>query len=70
MAYTVTAMVTSFGIGALQTVYAILHQFFNGITNYNSFNSNFRFSQTNNILKSFNSVLYTYVFNSVLIRVQ
>ena len=35
------------GIGARQTVYAILHQFFNNIKNWNSLKSNFRFSQTN-----------------------
>ena len=36
-----------FGIGAWQTVYAMLHQFFNDITNRNFFNRIFRFSQTN-----------------------
>ena len=42
--------------GAWQTVYAMLCQIFNDVTIWNSFNRNFRFSQTNNFLKSFNSV--------------
>ena len=32
------------GIGAWQTVYAMLFKFFNDITNWNSFNGNFSFS--------------------------
>ena len=40
----------------------MLHQFFNHITILNSLNSNFRFSQTNVFLKSFNSVLYMYLY--------
>ena len=34
------------GTGAWQTVYAILDQIFIDITNWNSFNRNFRFPQT------------------------
>ena len=36
------------GIQAWQTVYAMLRQIFNGITNLHPFNRNLRFSQTNN----------------------
>ena len=43
------------GIGAWQTVYAIFHQFFKDITNWNSFNRNFRVSQIF-FLKLFNSL--------------
>ena len=45
------------GIGAWQTVYAMLQQFLNDITNRNSFNRILTFSKTNNFLKSFHSVL-------------
>ena len=38
----------------------MLHQFFNNITDGNSLNKNFRFSQTYDYSKSFNSMLKVY----------